>query len=268
MDMFIEALWAHYSQHGRSLPWRQPGPEGNFDPYCIMVSEIMLQQTQVTRVMPKYQLFLQRFPDTQTLAGAKLGEVLQIWSGLGYNRRAKFLHQAAQAIVSEHNSAFPKTLNTLTKLPGIGKNTAGAILAYAFNQPVVFVETNIRTVYIHHFFDGHDKVSDTEILELVAATLDKASPREFYWALMDYGTHLKASQGNIARRSSHYSKQSVFQGSKRQIRGRVLKLLTEQDLTEAELQTIIGDGRLEEVLQSLLTERLITKSVNDSLSLF
>lgn len=253
---FLKQLWDYYDAHQRDLPWRQSEADGGFDPYKILVSELMLQQTQVSRVTPKYLAFIEKFPDVEALSGAELGQVLAKWSGLGYNRRAKFLHQAAQVIVEQ--ATFPTTLNMLTKLPGVGVNTAGAIMAYAYDQPVVFVETNIRTVYIHHFF-ADELVSDTELTPAIEASLraNRRSPREFYWALMDYGTHLKQTVGNVSRRSKHYAKQSPFQGSLRQIRGQVLKSLATGPKTKAELD--ITDDRLPQVLVQLQTESLITK---------
>ena len=221
---FQALVWDYFQQSGRhDLPWRLAAADGQFDPYTIMVSELMLQQTQVQRVIPKYAEFLQKFPTLQDLAAAELGAVLTAWSGLGYNRRAKFLWQSAQRVVDEYNGVFPQTTAELVNLPGIGKNTAGAIQAYAFNHPVVFIETNIRSVYIHHFFADKTDVSDTDILQLVAATVDSEHPREWYWALMDYGSHLKKSVGNTSKQSKTYMKQSAFHGSKRQIRGQVIK---------------------------------------------
>jgi A/G-specific adenine glycosylase len=182
-EVFLESLWSYYAASGRTmLPWRLPEADGSFEPYKIMVSELMLQQTQVPRVVPKYQAFLERFPSVDALAAAELGEVLRAWQGLGYNRRAKFLWQAAQVVRTQRS--FPDTAEGLVKLPGIGRNTAGAILAYAYNQPVVFVETNVRTVYIHHFFADRTDIHDTEIAALVAQTLDREQPRDFFWALM------------------------------------------------------------------------------------
>lgn len=214
----------------------------------------MLQQTQVSRVIPKYQAFVERFPSVDALANSELGDVLRAWQGLGYNRRAKFLWQAAQAV---HDiGAFPDIAAELVKLPGVGVNTAGAILAYAFNQPVVFVETNVRTVYIHHFFADRTDVHDKEIRALVGQTLDREQPREFYWAAMDYGSHLKATVGNLNKASSHYAKQSKFHGSRRQVRGRVLRALeTPASLTE--LRRSISDERLESVLHDLVHEQLV-----------
>lgn len=157
-----ETVWKYYHQHGRhDLPWRLPEPDGSFDPYKILVSEIMLQQTQVPRVLPKFTEFLTKFPTGQELAEASLGEVLAAWSGLGYNRRAKFLWQAAQKVVRDFGGELPHTFEALESLPGIGKNTAGAVAAYAYNQPAIFLETNIRTIFIHHFFRDADLVPDS-----------------------------------------------------------------------------------------------------------
>jgi A/G-specific adenine glycosylase len=254
---FLETLWEYYAQHGRgSLPWRQPEQNGSFDPYKIMVSELMLQQTQVQRVIPKYTAFLGLFPTTQELATADLGDVLRAWQGLGYNRRAKFLWQAAQAVNAV--GTFPRTQVELIKLPGVGANTAGAILAYAYNQPVVFVETNVRTVYIHHFFADRADVTDKEILAPLEQTLDHENPREFYWALMDYGSHLKATVGNLNRASKHYTKQSQFHGSRRQVRGQVIRLLGVRDYDLPGLTEAVADERLQAILDELVIEQLIT----------
>jgi A/G-specific adenine glycosylase len=253
---FLETLWTFYVQAGRgSLPWRQSERDGSFDPYKIMVSELMLQQTQVARVIPKYLAFLERFPTPETLAIAELADVLRVWQGLGYNRRAKFLWQAAQIVGKLKH--LPQAVLELTKLPGIGLNTAGAILAYAYNQPVVFVETNVRTVYIHHFFADQIGVSDKEITALLRQTLDSENPREFYWALMDYGSHLKATVGNLNKVSKHYVKQPAFHGSRRQVRGQIIRLLGTRTHALAELQAAVPDGRLESVLGDLAGEGLI-----------
>jgi A/G-specific adenine glycosylase len=217
---FQELVWNYYHDFGRhDLAWRQPEPDGSFDPYKIMVSELMLQQTQVQRVITKYKEFLALFPDVASLAQAQLGDVLRVWMGLGYNRRAKFLHQSATMVMADFGSVFPTDTAQLVKLPGVGINTAGAIASYAYNQPVVFVETNIRTVIIHHFFNDHTGIADKDILKLVEQTLDHEHPREWYWALMDYGSYLKQTVGNVSRQSKTYAKQSTFAGSKRQIRG-------------------------------------------------
>lgn len=261
---FQATVWDYYSHHGRQgLPWREPESDGVFSAYKIMVSEIMLQQTQVGRVIPKYEQFLAAFPDITALAQAPLSNVLVAWSGLGYNRRAKFLWQAAQMVVIEFDGVIPKDVAQLQTLPGIGKNTAGAIAAYSYNQPVVFIETNIRTVYIHHFFADHtEAVDDKDLAALVAETIDMEHPREWYWALMDYGTYLKQTVGNLNRHSKSYARQSTFTGSLRQIRGVVIRLLTVEKQTAAQLAVSIADDRLQAVLDSLEQENLIQKTDN------
>ncbi|MBC7546197.1 hypothetical protein H7171_00450 [Candidatus Saccharibacteria bacterium] len=175
---FQNTIYQHYDQLGRhNLAWRLPEADGSFNAYKIMVSELMLQQTQVTRVSTKYPEFLATFPTVQALAVSELGDVLRVWSGLGYNRRAKFLHQAARMIIQDLGGIFPNTVAGLVALPGVGVNTAGAIVAYAYNQPVVFVETNIRTVYIYHFFRNDASVSDKQITNVAEPTLDYEHPR-------------------------------------------------------------------------------------------
>lgn len=238
------------------MPWRQ-----TVTPYIVLVSEIMLQQTQVPRVMQKFNSFMRRFPTVQALATAPLGDVLLVWNGLGYNRRAKFLWQAAQKIVADYGGNVPSTQDALVGLPGIGLNTAGAILAYAYNEPTVFIETNIRTAYVHHFFDDHaDAISDVQLRHVIAQTVPPENPREWYWALMDYGTHLKATVGGQLQRVKQYRPQDRFQGSRRQIRGQTIKLLLEHaSLTPTELAALIPDERLPEVCEALLAEGLIAK---------
>lgn len=258
LSTFTETVWDYYSKNGRNeLPWRQPEADETFNPYKIMVSEIMLQQTQVSRVIEKYQEFLKVFPDVATLAGASFADVLRVWSGLGYNRRAKFLLLSAQKVMSDYGGIFPHDAKTLVTLPGIGANTAAAICVYAYNQPRPFIETNIRSVYIYHFFQGREGVHDKELLEIVSRTIDKEHPREWYWALMDYGSHLKKTIGNHARSSKHYVKQSKFEGSKRQLRARVLKILLDSAFTQEELVSKLQDDRLSEVLKDLQNEALI-----------
>lgn len=287
VQAFQQIAWDYYAAHGRhDLPWRQPGPDEVFDPYAIMVSEIMLQQTQVPRVIPKFVAFMAQFPSVKHLAAAPLGAVLQAWSGLGYNRRAKFLWQAATRIMKEYGGRVPATRIELERLPGIGPNTAGALLTYAYNQPAIFIETNVRTVFIHHFFADQESIPDKAIVDLVILTLPDPGPgravtdspkansalpkgddekpalrvshyRHWYWALMDYGTFLKQQVGNVSRASTHYTKQSVFKGSKRQIRGQVLRLISQMPMTTHELQTAVPDARLAGVLDDLEKEGLI-----------
>ncbi|MBN2224739.1 MAG: A/G-specific adenine glycosylase [Deltaproteobacteria bacterium] len=217
---FRKVVITHYRKHGRDLPWRQTD-----DPYKILVSELMLQQTQVGRVIEKFTPFIERFADFAALAAAPLIEVLSHWKGLGYNRRALYLKETARVVVERHGGRLPQSTDELVKLPGIGKNTAGAIVAFAFNGPAVFIETNIRSVFIHHFFPDRVEIPDIEILPLVEATLDRKNPRRWYGALMDYGSTLKERIENPGRRSTRYAKQSPFIGSDRQIRGAILGLL-------------------------------------------
>ena len=256
INRFYEALWTYYAQYGRNdLPWRRAEADGHFDPYKILVSELMLQQTQVSRVIPKFQAFIQTFPSVEALASADLGTVLRLWQGLGYNRRAKYLWQAAR-MVSEQGH-FPEVLVDLMRLPGVGKNTAGAIVAYAYNQPSVFVETNVRTVIIHHFFATTEQIPDSVVISCIAAVLDRQRPRQFYWAVMDYGAHIKTTHGNLSRRSSQYSKQTAFVGSNRQIRGSVIRLLADCPRSAIDLAAGIADDRLDAILAELLAEGLI-----------
>lgn len=258
---FQTVVWSYYRTHARDLPWRLPEADGSFDPYKILVSEIMLQQTQAGRVVPKYRSFLKQFPTIRDLACASVGSVVREWSGLGYNRRALYLSESARAIVARHNGVVPSTQAALVALPGVGANTAAAIRAYAYNQPTVFVETNIRTVYLYHFFNAEitrgEQVDDTLLLPIIQRTLTIENPREWYWALMDYGVMLKANVGNIARASKHYVKQSAFEGSMRQLRGRVLRELIDGPRSLGDLGMATEDSRIEQVLKVMQNERLI-----------
>jgi A/G-specific adenine glycosylase len=217
---FQQEILGYYKKHGRPMPWRETD-----DPYKIFVSEIMLQQTQVSRVEEKYAQFISAFPDFAALDGAPLSKVYAVWQGMGYNRRALSLKKAANIVMAEHRGILPATEDALQSLPGIGKATASSIMAFAFDSPVAFIETNIRTVFIQFFFHKKSKVTDDEILPLVEKCLYKKSPRVWYWALMDYGTMLKKTGHDKNGRSAHYVKQTRFEGSRRQLRGAVLKAL-------------------------------------------
>jgi A/G-specific adenine glycosylase len=209
-----------YRRRGRDFAWRRTR-----DPYRILVSELMLQQTQTSRVARKYPEFLERFPDFPALAAAPLPEVLEAWRGLGYNRRAVALKEIAGRVVARPDGSLPRSREELEALPMIGANTAGSILAFAFDIPTVFVETNIRRVYLHHFFPEREQVRDRELLPLIEETLDRRDPRRWYYALMDYGVFLKERIPNPNRRSSAYRRQAPFEGSRRQLRGRILREL-------------------------------------------
>lgn len=209
----------------------------------------MLQQTQVKRVIPFYKKFIRKFPTARALARAKFPEVLAAWQGLGYNRRAKFLHEAANIIAKK---GFPQETKEIEKLPGVGQYTARAIAAFAFNRPEIFVETNIRTVFIHFCFPKRKKVSDREILPLVAQTLirSKMQPRDFYAALMDYGVHLKQRGVQLNSKSTQYVKQSRFRGSARQLRGALVRELLKHGTTLATLVRHIPRSK-EEIAREL-----------------
>jgi A/G-specific adenine glycosylase len=252
---FQSQIYGYYNLHRRDLPWRH-----TTNPYNIVVSEMMLQQTQVERVKEKYKEFIKAFPDFNALSRASLKDVLAVWQGLGYNRRALAMKQLAEEVISSYGGEMPKDPEELCKLPGIGKATAGEILAFAFNIPTIFIETNIRRVYIHEFFDGEENVKDIIILPLVEATLDKENSREWYWALMDYGSMLKKKVENPNRRSAHYTKQSPFNGSDRRIRGIVLRtLLKKTYATEKEFlrEAVIDQNRLMGILGKMAEEGLI-----------
>ena len=257
VERFRRRVWAHDRRHYRSLPWRETN-----DPYAILVSEVMLQQTQVTRVCNYYGRFLARFPDPDSLAAAPLGAVLELWSGLGYNRRALALQRAAGAVVREHGGVIPADRDALLRLPGVGPATAGALLAFAFAQPAVFIETNIRRLFLHQYFPAAITVPDAALLPLVARTLDRRQPRRWYYALMDWGAALGQQRaGNPNRRSAHYSRQSPFAGSRRELRGRVLRLLAERRcLTFAELHDRCADDRLAAVVAELAAEQFLTRA--------
>ena len=254
-------VWHHYRRAGRDLPWRRTK-----NPYRILVSEVMLQQTQVERVLPKYREFLRSFPTIRALAEAPLAALLRAWSGLGYNRRALFLKRAAEIMVCEHHGRVPRSVEALEQFPGIGAYTARAVLCFAFDEPTVFLETNIRTVFIHHFFAERVKrgsaVSDSELEALVRAALEtRRSPREWYFALMDYGAHLKKTVGNLNRASAHYARQSRFAGSEREARGRTLKLLLAGARSADEIVSIskLSRERISCALSSLGHDGLIAK---------
>lgn len=253
---FHEEVWEKARDLYRNMPWRE-----TTDSYDILVSEIMLQQTQVDRVIPKFEVFMTAFPTIVALAQAPLADVLTMWSGLGYNRRAKFLHEAAKKVVTDFNGIIPATYEALVSLPGIGPNTAGAVLAYSFNQPVVFIETNIRTVYFHHFFEDEARVTDNELKELVAQTMDKEHPREWYWGLMDYGSYLKKQGIGRIDKSSHYKKQAPLRGSLREIRGLVLKALALRDYALDELRAEMPpDERFDAAVAVLIAEGFIEQT--------
>ncbi|MDE5898104.1 MAG: A/G-specific adenine glycosylase [Treponemataceae bacterium] len=255
---FSAAVWRNYEAAGRRFPWRETD-----DPYAVMVSEFMLQQTQTNRVVAKYEAWLSRFPDVQSAADAPLSEVLSLWNGLGYNRRAKFLHESCRKICADYGGVLPCDAELLDALPGIGPYTARAVAAFAFNKAEAFIETNIRSAFIYFFFPGAASVSDAEILPLVEQTLDRERPREWYYALMDYGAAVKRRTENPSRRSASYARQSKFEGSLRQARGAILRQLSKNGsaaLADIAAAEHIDMERLASAAQRLAEERLVRES--------
>ena len=254
---FGKAIRAFYKEHGRHhLPWRHTR-----DPYKVLVSEVMLQQTQVDRVLPKYKKFIRKFPNVRVLSRARLSSVLKLWSGLGYNRRAKMLHEAAKTVIRDHNGVFPRRLIELEALPGVGPYTARAVRVFAYNEMEEMIETNIRSVLIHEFFPKKKNVPDVELVQLSGLIPKGMEPREWYAALMDYGTHLKKQYPNPSRRSKHHVQQSTFKGSRRELRGCIVRELTKRAQAKSYLANICQRDVKEvaEVLLSLHSEGLVCK---------
>ncbi|MFX1379254.1 MAG: A/G-specific adenine glycosylase [Promethearchaeota archaeon] len=223
IELFKKIIYDYYKNHKRKFPFRE-----NINPYNVLISEIMLQQTQTGRVSEKYLNFTKKFPNFSSLSAASIEEVLKEWKGLGYNRRAIALKTIADTVVREFKGKLPESIDLLKSFPQIGHNTASSIITFAFNKPTVFIETNIRRVYIYFFFHNKRKINDKEILSIVKKTVDNANPREWYYALMDYGVMLKKIHPELNKKSTQYRKQAPFKGSTRQIRGKILDLLIKQ----------------------------------------
>lgn len=255
---FRDRVYSHYRDHGRhDLPWRKTR-----DSYAVLVSEVMLQQTQVTRVIPYFEEWMERFPAPDALAAAPLEAVLRTWQGLGYNRRAIALVRAAEAIAAEHDGEVPSDREALLSLPGVGPATAAGVRAFAFREPDLYLETNVRAVFLHEFFADAEGVPDTALLPLLEQTLDRDDPRTWYWALLDYGAHLKRTLPNPSRRSRHHTRQSPFEGSHRQLRARLLRTVMEMpDSTIDELAAGFGEDpvRAGQALAELVDEGFLAE---------
>ncbi|HOL42485.1 MAG TPA: A/G-specific adenine glycosylase [Methanospirillum sp.] len=257
INRFNAILSEFYQKNRRPMPWRD-----EITPYRVIVSEIMLQQTQVTRVLKKFDEFILVFPDFETLAQASLEDVLRAWQGLGYNRRAKYLLQIAQEIMNRWGGIVPDDPAMLQTLPGIGSATAGSIVVFTYDRPAVFIETNVRRVFIHHFFQDRVGVSDKEIYPVLTRTIDQYHPREWYYSIMDYGTFLTGVIENPNRRSRHYAVQSKFSGSDREIRGSIIRLLLNEGPVSFDLvyEKIPGDaGRIDRILGQMIHEGLLER---------
>jgi A/G-specific adenine glycosylase len=252
---FRETILSYYVENRRSFPWRE-----TWDPYKIFISEVMLQQTQTDRIVEKFNAFVLRFPNFKVLSEASLQEIFKYWQGLGYNRRALYLQQSAQLVMQKYIGRLPDSSILIDELPGIGKATACAIVTYSFNTPTVFIETNVRSVFLHYFFSEQDEVPDELLYPLVERSLDHEDPRNWYYALMDYGVMLKKTLGNPNRRSKHYTKQSPFLQSNRRVRGMIMKALNDQSpLTEKQIvkTTEIEPEKIEYNLKKLTAEMMI-----------
>ena len=222
---FYRTVMEYYGEYGRhDLPWRKKQT-----PYRVAVSELMLQQTQAQRVVDFFTTWMKQFPSWKALASAQQSQVLRYWKGLGYNSRALRLQKLACIVTEEYKGRLPKEYEKLIALPGIGPYTAGAIRAFAFNEYTPLIETNIRRIFIHHFFEDSSEVSDKQIMEVMEGMGNIENPREWYEALMDYGASLpKIVKYNPNVKSKHYTKQSKFKGSDRELRGKILELLLQE----------------------------------------
>ncbi|MFX0080533.1 MAG: A/G-specific adenine glycosylase [Candidatus Hodarchaeota archaeon] len=245
IKQFRSIIYNYFKQKGRNFPFRK-----NITPYNVLVSEIMLQQTQTGRVAEKFLNFIEKFPNFNILSEAPLEEVLKTWQGLGYNRRAIALKKIAEIVIDNYHGELPDSVEKLKKFPQIGHNTASSIISFAFNKPTIFIETNIRRVYIYFFFPGRNNITDKEINPILKKTIDTTNPRKWYYALMDYGVMLKKKYPDLNKRSAHYRKQTPFKGSNRQIRGEILSILIKNKTLK------ISD--LREKLKEVNNEKLLT----------
>lgn len=262
---FQKTILGWYKINKRSLPWRRTK-----NPYKILVSEMMLQQTQISRVLPKYKEFLKEFPSLKALAKAPKSKLLKTWHGLGYWRRALYLQETAKIIEKEYQGKFPKDPKVLETLPGIGPYTARALACFAFNGKEAFIDTNIRRIYLHFFFPRKNVVSDKQILTVAQKAVLKNNPREWHYALFDYGAEVLKDK-TINKRSKHYAKQSIFEGSFRSFRTKAVQFLLKQrgnksthktleSLLKKELARQKSSYSAQEVIESLLRDKLVRKT--------
>lgn len=258
LEEFSATVWERGRELYRDLPWRD-----THDPYAILLSEVMLQQTQVSRVMGRWEQWLDTFSTIADLASAPLPPVLELWQGMGYNRRALNLKRCAEEVVAMHDGVVPSDKKALLGLPGIGPSTSAGVRVFAFRQPDMYLETNVRAVFIHELFPGRESVADKELVSLVEATCPQdARVRAWYYALLDYGAYLKKTMPNPTRRSKHYTRQSKFEGSHRQKRAYLLRrviddALSTEDLARDLAQSERASGRQEpsvEEVRAILDE--------------
>jgi A/G-specific adenine glycosylase len=254
---FRKIIYSHYDTAGRAFPWRT-----TISPWGVLVSEFMLQQTQTERVIPYWERWMSLWPTPGALANSSMKDALREWSGLGYNRRGRYIKNCADIIEQKYHSKVPETPEILILLPGIGPYTSGAIACFAYNYPAVFIETNIRAVMLHFFFNDRKDVNDREIFPILKSALDRENPRKWYWALMDYGAALKKVTVNPNRRSAHYTRQSPFAGSFRQMRGMVIKTLAAEgpgNVDDLKWRTGLGKKYLYKVLEVLEKDLMVAE---------
>lgn len=261
-DEFIARVWEQGREHYRDLPWRNID-----DAYAVLVSEVMLQQTQVARVMNYWERFLKMFPTVDALAAGATSDVLELWQGLGYNRRALALKRAAEECSRRYAGALPCDHDELVALPGIGPATAAGVRAFAFQLPGVYLETNVRTVFLHELFADREGVSDKELAPLVADTCPIDDVRAWYYALLDYGAALKAEGKNASRRSAHYTRQSTFEGSRRQKRAWIVRrvLAAEEGVDQARVLAELNEAEAK-AKRDTVDEELFASIVDDLLA--
>ncbi len=252
VSLFRRKIWTFYKSNRRDLPFRE-----TIDPYGITISEFMLQQTQVERVIPKYLSWIEKWPDWPCLSRATTKQLLQFWSGLGYNRRAVYLGKLALTICKEYDGTLPFDAGILQKLPGIGPYTANAILIFAFNKDIVAIDTNIRRVLIHELKLSPD-ISKEELAEIANRVLPRGKSRDWHNALMDYSSLALPKQ---IKTIPPISRQSRFEGSIRQIRGEIIRRLTitrRINLTDIERDLRRSRQDVIKAVQGLAKDGLIT----------
>ena len=258
LEAFRDTVWEFYRANGREMPWR-----GIDDAYGVLVSEVMLQQTQVARVTSRWVEWMVAFPTIDALASAPLAVVLERWQGLGYNRRAVALKRCAEQVSERFGGVLPPDPAVLATLPGIGPATAAAVVDYAYGIPAPFIETNVRAALIHAFFPDADDVPDRDLRPIADAVWDPDDPREWGYALTDYGAHLKRTLPNPSRRSRHHVRQSAFEGSRMQKRARLLRAVLARPGLDSDayaVETCVPTGEALQLLEALAAEGFLHRT--------
>ena len=271
---FQRHILSWYRKNRRDLPfrtsirWDKGNPhypkklDRGLTPYHILVSEIMLQQTQIPRVLEKFPEFMETFPDWRTLARADTQKLFTVWQGMGYWRRALYLRECANEVAHSYGGTLPKDPEVLMTLPGIGPYTSHAISCFAYQNPDAFIDTNIRRVFISFFFPNKSEVSDKEILAIAQEAVWVPNPREWHYALMDYGSIVLGNTRTLNKQSRHYSRQSKFEGSFRSYRAEVIRYLTQnKNATLGVLDKHLSPSpyKTKEILAALVKDNIIQK---------